>query len=154
MSIETLAATAIAILSPYLAAGAKKAAEVAGAAVAEQAGKLLSKTRGWFAGDAEAERTLQSYESRPDRYASAVQDILLDKLKINPSMAGELQQIVDAMGGRVEVIQKIRILAGQAIGLDLAKWEKGLAIVNQEVDTIQLGGSLIGVRQGNKSDNP
>ena len=41
MNLEMMATTAISILTPYITAGAKKAAEVAGAKVADTAGKLL-----------------------------------------------------------------------------------------------------------------
>jgi hypothetical protein len=144
MAIETLAATAITLLSPYLAAGAKKAAEVAGAAVADQAGKLLSKIRDWFGSDQEAKAALQNYEINPNRYGPTVQDILLEKLKANPNWADELRQIVDAMGPRIDVFQNVKKLAGQATGLDIAKWEKGMATAIQEVNVVEPGASLTG----------
>ena|SRR5215472_13660853 len=144
MVIETLAATTMTILAPYVAAGGKKAAEVAGAALAEQAGKLLSKIRDWFKGDQEAQTALQSYEKNPNRYGPIVQDILLERLKSSPDLVKELQSLIDAMGPRIEVFQKVEQLAGTATGLDLAKWQQGLATARQEVKRVEPGAVLTG----------
>jgi hypothetical protein len=144
MVIETLAATTMTILAPYVAAGGKKAAEVAGAALAEQAGKLLTKIRDWFKGDQEAQTALQSYEKNPNRYGPIVQDILIERLKASPDLVKELQSLIDAMGPRIEVFQKVEQLAGTATGLDLAKWQQGLATARQEVNRVEPGGVLTG----------
>ena len=146
MAIETLVASAITILSPYVAAGAKKAAEVAGAAVANQAGKLLERFRMWFSGDQEATSALDNFEKNPSRYGGIIEDILQQKANANPGILNELRQILDEMGPRVEVFQKVKALAGQAVGLDMAKWEKGLAISRQEVETVVEGATLIGAK--------
>ncbi len=146
MAIETLVASAITILSPYVAAGAKKAAEVAGAAVANQAGKLLERFRMWFSGDQEATSALDNFEKNPSRYGGIIEDILQQKANANPGILNELRQILDEMGPRVEVFQKVKTLAGQAVGLDMAKWEKGLAISRQEVETVVEGATLIGAK--------
>src|SRR5262245_14484116 len=124
MAIETIIASAMTILTPYVAAGAKKAAEVAGGAVAEQAGKLLGRLRSWFNGDDEATAALGNFEKNPSRYGGIVEDILRQKIDSNPAILTELQQLLDAIGPRVEVLQKVKTLAGQAVGLDVAKWEK------------------------------
>jgi len=146
MAIETLVASAITILSPYVAAGAKKAAEVAGAAVANQAGKLLERFRMWFSGDQEATSAFGNFEKNPSRYGGIIEDILQQKANANPGILNELRQILDEMGPRVEVFQKVKTLAGQAVGLDMAKWEKGLAISRQEVETVVEGATLIGAK--------
>jgi hypothetical protein len=144
MVVETLAATAMTILAPYVAAGGKKAAEVAGASLAEQAGKLLSKIRDWFKGDQEAQTALESFERNPNRYGAIVQDILVERLRSSPDVAKELQGLLDAMGPRIDVFQKVERLAGTATGLDLTKWQQGLATARQEVNVVEPGAVLTG----------
>jgi hypothetical protein len=149
MVVESLVASAITILAPYVATGAKKAAEVAGQAVAEQAGKLLGQIRAWFADDLEASSTLESFEKNPSRYGSAVEDILREKASSNSAIVDGLTQLIDEMGPRIEVVQKIKSLAGEAIGLDIAKWEEGLAAsAFQEVERVEKDATLIGAKIG------
>ena len=72
MGLEVLASSVISILIPYISAGAKKAAEVAGEAAAKTAGELLSSLKRWFAGDEEAEEVLVNFEKRPSLYGEAM----------------------------------------------------------------------------------
>lgn len=146
MAIEAIVASAVSILAPFVAAGGKKAAEVVGEAFADQTGKLLGRIRSWFSGDDEAASTLAKFEEKPARYASSVEDILREKIEGDPARQAELLQLIEAMGPRIEVFIKVRTLAGEAIGLDLAKWENGVARATVEVDTVEKGGKLIGTK--------
>lgn len=148
MVIEALVASTITILAPYVAAGATKAAETLGEAMAKGAGNLLDQLRTWLNGDNEASSALRNFETNPNRYGGGLEDILSEKLKSNPAMVDDLMNIVNEVGPRVEVVQKIRTLAGQAVGLDVAKWEKGLAKVEQQVETLEKGGTLVGASIG------
>jgi hypothetical protein len=132
----------------YVAAGATKAAEVVGEAVATKAGKLLGRVRAGFSGDREATTALENFEKKPSLYEGVVRGLLSEKAGTNPVMLDELRQLLDDMGPRVDVFQKIGNLAGQATGLDLAKWEKGLAVARQEVETVEKGATLIGAKVG------
>lgn len=146
MPLETLVASVITILGPYVAAGAKKAAEVTGEAMAKQAGHLLKRVRTWFSVDPEATSALQSFEQKPDRYGAIVQDILLEKARGDAAIASELEELINQMGPRLEVFQRIRSLVGHATGVDLAQWEKGVASIRQEVDVVEKGGKLTGAK--------
>jgi hypothetical protein len=146
MAIEAIVASAVSILAPYVAAGGKKAAEVVGEALADQTGKLLGRIRSWFSGDDEATSTLAKFEEKPARYAASVEDILREKIEADPAKQAELQRLLETMGPRIEVFIKVRSLAGEAIGLDLAKWEKGVARAIAEVDTVEKGGKLTGAK--------
>jgi hypothetical protein len=148
MAIEALVSSAIAILTPYVAAGAQKAAEVAGQAIATGAGTLLQRVREWFASDDEAASALSKFEEKPSRYAPSVEDILLEKATANPPIATDLQALIEGMGPRIEVFQKIKTLAGQAVGLDIAKWERGAASAFQDVDLVERGATLTGAKVG------
>lgn len=148
MALEGLVASAVSVLAPYVAAGAKKAAEVAGVSIAGYTGKLLLRIKEWFSGDPEATAALENFEAKPDRYASLLQDILLEKANGDPLIAEELAALLEAMGPRVEVFQKIKTLAGEATGLDISKWEKGAASAYQDVEIVEDSGTLIGAKIG------
>jgi hypothetical protein len=144
MAIEAIVASAVSILAPYVAAGGKKAAEVVGEGLAKQAGNLLGRIRSWFSGDDEAASTLAKFEEKPARYSASVEDILREKIEADPAKLAELQQLVETMGPRLEVFIKVKTLAGEVLGLDLVKWEKGVARAIAEVDTVEKGAKLTG----------
>jgi hypothetical protein len=146
MGLEMLATSAISILVPYVSAGAKKAAEVAGEKVAKAAGELLSGLRRWFSGDEEAEEVLANFEKRPSRYGETVKTMLLEKAEAGPALRDELEKIIESAGSPVEVVQDVRKLAGEVLGMDLAKWEKMSARIVQHVDELEAGGRLTGVQ--------
>jgi hypothetical protein len=145
MAIEEVVATAVGILAPYLAAGGKKAAEVVGEELAKNAGNLLGRIRSWFSGDDEAVSTLAKFEEKPTRYSASIEDILREKVETDPAKLAELQQLVETMGPRLDVLIKVKTLAGEVLGMDLAKWESGVARARAEVDTVEKGGKLTGV---------
>jgi hypothetical protein len=144
MAIEAIVASAVSILAPYVAAGGKKAAEVVGEGLAKQAGNLLGRIRSWFSGDEEATSTLAKFEEKPARYSTSIEDILREKIEADPAKLSELEQLVESMGPRLEVLIKVKTLAGEVLGLDLAKWEKGMARAVAEVDTVEKGAKLTG----------
>jgi hypothetical protein len=146
MGLEVLASSVISILIPYISAGAKKAAEVAGEGAAKTAGELLTSLRRWFSGDEEAEEALASFEKRPSLYGEAVGAVLQKKAEASPEMQGQLEKIIEAGGSPVEIMQDVRKLAGEVLGVDLAKWEKISAKVTQKVDDLEAGGKLTGFR--------
>lgn len=150
MDIQPLVTSAITILSPYVAAGAKKAAEVVGEAAARQGGQLLERLRGWMMGDDEAATALQNFEKKPDRYKAALENILAEKLSADPVFAGELQMLIETMGPNLDIFQKVQTLSGAATGLDMGQWDDrlGSAKTHQEVDIVEPIGVLTGVRIG------
>lgn len=107
---------------------------------------LFSRLRDWLAGNEEAEAVLDQFEKRPSRYGGALEEILIEKARAEPARAKELEGLMDAMGPRIDVLQKIRVLAGQAVGFDVDKWERGVAKVEQDVGTVERDATLTGVR--------
>lgn len=144
MALETLVAGAVAILTPYVAAGSIKAAETLGENLADNADALWSKVREWLQGDDRA-KVVENFASAPALNDTALEQALLARLKGEPSLVGQLEALLDSFGSRVEVRQKIRQLAGEAIGIDVGVVSQRLdAFVGQDVDTVT--GTLTGAR--------
>jgi hypothetical protein len=107
---------------------------------------LLSSVRRWFSGDEEAEEALANFERRPNIYGEAVGSVLQKKAEASPEMRDQLEKIIEAGGSPVEIMQDVRKLVGEVLGVDLAKWEKISARVTQKVDDLETGGKLTGFR--------
>jgi hypothetical protein len=82
MAIETLAATAVAILAPYLAEGAKSFATKTGGLLAEKIGGLYQAIKKKFTGDSDAEQTLDQVQAKPESKGrqQALQELLVEKM--------------------------------------------------------------------------
>ncbi|MDT7604529.1 MAG: hypothetical protein QOF61_2526, partial [Acidobacteriota bacterium] len=82
MVIETVAAGAIAFLSPYLAEAGKSFAKKVGEGVEEKTAAIYQSIKKKFAGDTDAERTLALVEAKPESDArrSSLAEVLVDKM--------------------------------------------------------------------------
>lgn len=82
MAIETLAATAVAILAPYLADGAKSFATKAGSLLAEKSGGIYQAIKNKFAGDTDAQQTLAQVETMPNSKPrqAALEEVLSERI--------------------------------------------------------------------------
>lgn len=97
MIIETVAASAIAILAPYIAKAGESFAEKAGEKLAEKAGALYQAIKNKFKSDTDAEQTIALVEAKPDSKArmSALEEILTDKMKEDPDFAATVNRLVE-----------------------------------------------------------
>jgi hypothetical protein len=97
MIVETIAAGAITVLSPYLAKAAGKFAEKAGEKLVEKADALYQTIKNYFKGDEDAAQTLALAESKPDSKArlSALEEVLVEKMTVDSTFAEEITQLVE-----------------------------------------------------------
>lgn len=95
--IETIAASAIAILTPYLTEAGKGFASKAGEKLAQKAGEIYHLIKQKFESDKDAEQTLAQAEVRPESKPrqSALQEILLEKLQTDLDFATTLKTLVE-----------------------------------------------------------
>lgn len=147
MSVEALAAAAIAVVTPYIAAGAKKAAETIGEDLVRKVETLWGKMRAWMSSDNRSKRALENFEADAGMYSGAATMVLKEILTAKPELQGELQRELDGLGSRLIVRQKIEILAGQATGLDVGVVLRGLdAAVDQDVGYVAPNASITGAK--------
>jgi hypothetical protein len=97
MIIESVAASAIVILAPYIAKAGESFAEKAGEKLAEKAGTLYQAIKNKFKSDRDAEQTMALVEAKPDSKArmSALEEVLTDKMKGDPDFAATVNRLVE-----------------------------------------------------------
>ena len=97
MIIETVAASAITILTPYLAKAGESFAAKAGEKLLEKAGALYQSIKDKFKGDHDAELTLTQVEAKPDSKArmSALEEVLTEKMKVDPNFAATVNRLIE-----------------------------------------------------------
>ena len=109
MDPATIAATVVSVLAPYAIKGAKAFAQAAGEVALSQAKKLIDMLKQRWSADEEASSVIQNFEKKPERYQSALQDVLEEHVRQDPSLATELQSQLQSMGPVLRVVQEIDI---------------------------------------------
>jgi vacuolar-type H+-ATPase subunit I/STV1 len=142
--ITTLAANAIAVLTPYVKSGAEKFASEIGKDAAEKAKNLLNTLKTRFSGDKIAEWNLDHFEKEPDKYKSTLEDVLKEKLDKDKSLVDELNKLLKDMGPTLKVVQKMKE-AEEVTGLEAQEMSEGTAEVAQEFDQ---GKKITGMKFG------
>lgn len=82
-----IASAAVGILIPFFKKAGNKAAEKAGEA-------LFDAVQDKVEGDEEAESALENFQKKPDRYSTALADILREKAESDPEFGENLKQLV------------------------------------------------------------
>jgi hypothetical protein len=90
MEIETVAATAIGILRPYLAKGGQAFSEKAGEKLAEKAGSLWLAIKTRFASDPDIQAKVD-----PDARLSTIEEVLIEKMKADSEFATTVNRLVE-----------------------------------------------------------
>lgn len=132
MDFAAVAASVVSVVAPFVRIGAEAFAKRAGDAAAAKAGDLLSVLKQRWRGDEEAEAGLELFEKHPQRYASAVTDLVRTKLEADPAFAAEVRGLLADLGPTIKVIQKIGV-AEQVTGARVGRMQSGEVDVTQEV---------------------
>lgn len=93
---------------------------------------LFGRIRSWWSSDAAASRDLESFQSEPDIYSPVIEARLIRKLTEEPAVRDELEQIVTALGPKVEVFQHIAA-AHRITGATIGTMISGSVAVRQEI---------------------
>jgi hypothetical protein len=83
-----IATTAVGILTPFVKKTGEKVAEKAGEAIFGLVKDKLKR-------DEEAKNTLKNFEEKPERYGTALADILREKAKADPGFGAALRKLVE-----------------------------------------------------------
>jgi len=136
MDPVTLAAGAIALLTPYLAKAGTEFAGEAGKAAWGLAGRLLGRLRSAVTGKPREQEALEAFSSEPADSATKTQAVLEGVLKADPELAREVEQIlqeVKRLGPSVSVVQKIKE-AEDVAGVRARRIRSGSVEVEQDVE--------------------
>lgn len=128
-----LASGVMNVLMSCVKKGTEEFINAAGKDAYEKSKAVLGTLKRRWSGDKEAMETLEDFEEKPDRYKSAIEDILIEKLAQDKGLAEELQKMLNNMGPDLEIIQRMGI-AENVIGLEADEAIKGKAKVTQEIE--------------------
>ena len=91
----TLAANAVAVVSPLIMKGAEKLAEELGGFAAEKIKGVFNSLEKRFSKNKEEEESLQRFKEKPDRgNAALVKDLLQEELENDKNFQAELQALL------------------------------------------------------------
>jgi lipopolysaccharide biosynthesis regulator YciM len=123
----TLAANAVAVVTPLVMKGAEKIAEELGGYAAEKIKGVLNSLKSRFSKNKEAEESLQRFEEKPDRSTAAVVKDYLQELKSDKEFAAELQKLLqDVKKSKPEIEVYIKNVSSKIVtGFDLGTVEGG-----------------------------
>jgi hypothetical protein len=144
MDPATLAASAIAILTPYVSKGAKELVETVGQTAYDHAKKLLGTLKARWSADPVASDSLSRFEKKPEIHAPVLQEIVEERLAKDSQLRDEVAQTVKEVGPKLAIL--IKMTKGEDVtGLDAES-------VNADVDVkldIGEGKKIVGVRAKN-----
>jgi hypothetical protein len=131
-AIVDLATKAMAVLLPFVSKGAEEFATKVGDAAYEKARTLLTTLKQRWSGDKEATETVMRFEEKPERYKTALEDILQEKLTEDHDLVTQVAQLLQEMGPTLEIIQQME--EGKDItGLKAKEMRSGRAKVTQDI---------------------
>jgi len=124
----TLAANAVAVVTPLVMKGAEKIAEELGGYAADKIKGVLNSLKSRFSKNKEAEESLQRFEEKLDRSSTAVvKDYLQEELANDKQFAAELQKLLqDVKKSKPDIEVYIKNVSGKIVtGFDLGVVEGG-----------------------------
>jgi hypothetical protein len=130
--VASLAANVVAVLAPYITMGAQEFVKSAGREAYEKAKGMLDALKARWSEDEEATDALTRFEDKPQRYAPVLEDILKEKLIADKELAAVLFTLLEEMGPRLEVVQKMDE-ARRVTGLEAEQMSAGRASVRQDI---------------------
>jgi hypothetical protein len=130
--METLAASAMSIVVPYLAKGAEEFAKEAGKEAFQWAKKLADRLERWWRSDPVAQAAAENLPKDPERYSALLSGLLSADLRKDEAFAAEVRSLIEDMGPDVEVAQKMEVGRG-ITGADIGSMLKGRVRVKQEI---------------------
>lgn len=136
MDPATIAASAAALLAPYLKKAAEDFVGEAGNYVQEKAKLLWQKLRAKLDGDPPAKEALDRFEADPGAHGEAFQAKLEEKIAQDPPLSDELSSELAEIKRNapyVRVVQKMGE-AEDLVGVKAKRLKRGTVDVTQDVD--------------------
>jgi hypothetical protein len=128
-----LATKVIAVLAPFVAKGAEEFASKVGEAAFEKAKAILTALKKKWSKDEDATATLALFEKKPERYETALQDVLQEKLSQDEHLKEQLSHIIEGMGPTIEVLQQMK-KAEQVKGATFGDVKSGIILHKQDIE--------------------
>lgn len=139
--METLAASVIALVTPYFVKGAEEFAKEAGGAAFETVKALAERLRQWWSGDPVAAAAGENLAKEPEEYASLLGQRLNTALAKDKNLAADLTKLTSSAGPYADIVQNIQM----AHGVTGAKIKSVIAGHLQITQTVSDGVNVIGL---------
>ena len=134
MDPATIAASVIAILSPYAKDAGTELVKTAGEVAVAKAKVLFGWLKEKLSGDPVAASDLNRFEANPEKFSAGLQGTLEVQAKRDPGFAAELQKRVQEIQAEITVFQKFRE-AKNVTGVDSDTLPAPRISVHQEGDS-------------------
>ena len=134
MDPATIAASVIAILSPYAKDAGTELVKTAGEVAVAKAKELLGWLKKKFSGVPVAASDLNRFEANPEKFSPGLQGTLEVQAQSDPVFAAELQKHVEEIQAEITVFQKFRD-AKNVTGVDTDTLPAARISVHQEGDS-------------------
>jgi len=131
--MEALAASVIAMITPYLVKGGEAFASEAGKAAFKTVSDLMGRLKTWWKGDPVAEATAGAIAADPQLNGKRLGGMLDDAFVADPRFAEDVRSLLKAVGPEITVIQNIKIANGLT-GADVGRMVSGRVAVTQTMD--------------------
>jgi hypothetical protein len=131
--METLAASVIALVTPYLVKGAEEFAKEAGGAAFETVKALADRLRSWWGGDPVAAAAGENLAKEPEEYASLLAQRLTTALAKDKDLAADLTKLTSSVGPYAEIVQNIQVARG-VTGAKIKSLVEGRLKIVQTID--------------------
>lgn len=131
--MEALAASVIAMITPYLVKGGEAFASEVGKAAFNTVSDLMGRLKMWWNSDPVAEATAGAIAQDPQLNGKRLGGMLDDAFAADPSFAEDVRSLLKAVGPDVTVIQNMKIANG-VTGADVGRMVGGRIAVSQTMD--------------------
>ena len=143
MEFATLAAAAVAALTPHVKGVVEDFAGAAGEIAREKAKALLQRLKEKFSGDGYMAGTLDRFENadKPEEYAEQVEKLVIEAAEQDAEFASDVQGLVEeieAAGPTIKVVQKIKE-AKIALAAEVGEMTSGALDVEQDLGKVDEG---------------
>lgn len=145
MDPVSIAASVIALLTPFAKKALEEFAGKAGEVVYEKAKSLFEKLRVKLGGDALARGTLERFEKDPGTWGGPLEQVVSEKLLEDPNLTKELSELIqeiEATGPDVSVVIKMKE-AKDVVGVEADEMTRGKVRVTQDIEK---GERIVGVK--------
>jgi hypothetical protein len=132
----TIAAGAVALLSPVVKKAMEEFAGDAGKAIWEKAKGLFARLRRSLAGEPAAEEALGKFERDPEGGKADLQARLKERFERDEALRKEVEEVlkdIKRTGPDVRVVQRVKE-AEDVVGIEAKRMSRGSAEVEQEMD--------------------
>lgn len=133
MESETLAATVVSIIVPYVTKGAEEFMKGAGKDAYEKTKAFFDYLKKRISANKKATSIMTRFEEEPENYWTKIESILQEEVEQDSVFAIELSNQLKTLEPYIEIIQKMKT-GEDVIALEADGMTSGKVYINQEID--------------------